>query len=321
MTPKQAAPVVVLYGPTASGKSGLALTLAERLDGVVINADSLQVYAELEILTARPGRDALSRAPHRLYGVLPAAAAGSAAWWRTAALGEIRAALAQGKRAIVTGGTGLYLGALIEGLSPAPPADAEARAAATALYEKIGGEAFLEVLTSRDPIAAARLMPGDRQRLIRAMEVVEASGIPLSQWQAQPRERGHDLSFSLIGLTPPRLALYAAIDARFARMMEQGALDEATEFDRLNLSPTLPANKALGLPSLRRYLHGEIALDEAVREACQATRNYAKRQMTWFRHQLPENDPNRHTHISHARFSELSERNMSEIISFILQGG
>jgi tRNA dimethylallyltransferase len=321
VTPKQAAPVVVLYGPTASGKSGLALTLAERLDGVVINADSLQVYAELEILTARPGRDALSRAPHRLYGVLPAAAAGSAAWWRTAALGEIRAALAQGKRAIVTGGTGLYLGALIEGLSPAPPADAEARAAATALYEKIGGEAFLEVLTSRDPIAAARLMPGDRQRLIRAMEVVEASGIPLSQWQAQPRERGHDLSFSLIGLTPPRLALYAAIDARFARMMEQGALDEATEFDRLNLSPTLPANKALGLPSLRRYLHGEIALDEAVREACQATRNYAKRQMTWFRHQLPENDPNRHTHISHARFSELSERNMSEIISFILQGG
>jgi tRNA dimethylallyltransferase len=324
VTPKQAAPVVVLYGPTASGKSALARTLAERLDGIVVNADSLQVYAELEILTARPGRDALSRAPHRLYGVLPAAAAGSAAWWRAAALAEIRAALAQGKRAIVTGGTGLYLGALIDGLSPAPPADTEARAAATALYEKIGGEAFLEALAARDPAAAARLMPGDRQRLIRAMEVVEASGIPLSQWQAQPRERGHDLNFSLIGLTPPRLALYAAIDARFARMMEQGALDEAAEFDRLNLAPALPVNKALGLPSLRRYLHGEIALDEAVREACQATRNYAKRQMTWFRHQLPEtpeNDPNRHTHISHARFSEFSERNLPEIISFILQGG
>jgi tRNA dimethylallyltransferase len=245
-------PVVIVYGPTASGKSVLALRLAESLDGVVINADSLQLYAELQILTARPGPDMLARAPHRLYGVLPAARAGSVAWWRDATLGEISAARAAGSRAIVTGGTGMYLTALIEGLSPVPPADEAARALATSLYAELGGEAFRAVLADRDPVLAARLKPGDRQRLIRAWEVAETTGVPLSDWQARPRERGHDLDFTLIGLDPPRALLYATIDRRFESMLANGALDEAARFAALGLPESLPANKALGLPELRR---------------------------------------------------------------------
>ena len=312
--------VLVLYGPTASGKSGAALTLAERLDGTIINADSLQVYAELRILTARPDAAAEARAPHRLYGVLPAATAASAAWWRQQALSEIAAAHAAGRRAILVGGTGLYIKALIEGLSPVPPADEAARARATALYETLGGVAFRDALRSRDPILAERLMAGDRQRLVRAWEVVEATGTPLSAWQALPRDPGHRLRFALIGLLPERSSLYARIDRRFRAMLDAGALAEAHDFAALGVSTALPANKALGLPELRRHLAGEISLDAAVTAAQQATRNYAKRQMTWFRHQLPPREA-APRHVSHAQVAELSERIMPEIISFILQTG
>ncbi len=312
--------VIVIYGPTASGKSAAALALAERLDGVVINADSLQVYAELRILTARPDAAAEARAPHRLYGILPAAEAGSAAWWRAEALREIDAAHAAGKRAIVTGGTGLYIKALIDGLSPTPAADPEARARATALYDALGGAAFRDALAARDPAIAARLMAGDRQRLIRAWEVAEATGIPLSAWQAAPREPGHRLRFSLIGLSPPRADLYARIDRRFQEMLDRGALDEARAFDRLGLPLSLPANKALGLPELRRHIAGEIDLEMAATLARQATRNYAKRQATWFRHQMNMGEGNA-GHVSHARIAELSERNLPEIMSFILRSG
>ncbi len=317
----QTGAVAVLYGPTASGKSDLAVALAERLDGVVINADSLQVYAELRILTARPDEDVLARAPHRLFGVQPAAEASSAAWWRDAALAEIGAAHAGGKHPILVGGTGLYLKTLMEGLSPVPTANVEARAKATALYAEIGGDAFRTVLAARDPVIAARLMAGDRQRLIRAWEVVEATGTPLSEWQALPKDPGHELEFRLIGLVPPRDALYARIDRRFAAMLERGALDEAARFDALNLSPALPANKALGLPELRRHLKGEIDLAEAVRAASQASRNYAKRQMTWFRGQLPAGKESLILHVTHAQFAELSERNLAEIMPFILPTG
>jgi tRNA dimethylallyltransferase len=254
-----APPVIILYGPTAGGKSAAALALAERLDGTILNADSLQVYAELRILTARPDEAAEARAPHRLYGVLPAAEAGSAAWWRGEALKEIEAAYESGRRPILTGGTGLYLKALIDGLSPIPAADPEARARATALYAELGGVAFRDALGARDPAIAARLMPGDRQRLIRAWEVVEATDIPLSEWQAMPRDRGHSLRFTLIGVLPPRAELYARIDRRFRQMLDAGALDEARAFDQLNLPPALPANKALGLPELRRHLAREIS--------------------------------------------------------------
>jgi tRNA dimethylallyltransferase len=317
----QTGAVAVLYGPTASGKSDLAIALAERLNGVVINADSLQVYAELQVLTARPDAAALARAPHRLFGVLPAAEAGSATWWRDAALAEIAAAHAAGQYPILAGGTGLYLKTLMEGLSPVPTADPQARAHATALYEKIGGTAFRAALAERDPVIAARLEPGDRQRLIRAWEVVETTGTPLSDWQALPKDPGHRLDFDLIGLMPPRDALYERIDRRFAAMLDQGALDEARRFDALGLSPALPANKALGLPELRRHLKGEIDLAEATRLGRQASRNYAKRQTTWFRHQLPADKKSAKTHIRHVSFGELSERNLPEIIPFILPAG
>jgi tRNA dimethylallyltransferase len=313
--------VAVLYGPTASGKSDLALALAERLDGVVINADSLQVYAELEILTARPDAAATARATHRLFGVLPAAQACSAAWWRDAALAEIGAAHAAGRFPILVGGTGLYLKALIEGLSPVPSADPEARAKATVLYDELGGDAFRTTLARRDPVIAARLKSGDRQRLIRAWEVVEATGTPLSAWQALPKVPGHTLDFGLIGLMPARDRLYARIEARFDAMLDRGALSEAARFDALGLPPALPANKALGLPELRRHLNGEIDLAEATRLAKQMSRNYAKRQVTWFRHQMPNCEKNEAGHIRHAEFEELSERNLTEIIPIILPAG
>jgi tRNA dimethylallyltransferase len=314
-------PVIVVYGPTASGKSDLALSLAERLDGVVINADALQVYAELRILTARPGPQADARAPHRLYGVLPAAVAGSAAWWREAALAEIAAAHATGKRAILAGGTGLYINALIDGLSPVPAADEAARAKATALYVELGGEAFRAELARRDPEAAARLKSGDRQRLIRAWEVAEATGRPLSDWQKLPREKGHDLTFRLVGLLPPREALYARIDRRFEVMLAAGALEEARAFDALGLPSSLPVNKALGLPELRRHLQGEIELEEATRTAQQASRNYAKRQTTWFRHQLPGDREVLVLHGCDAKTGEHSESFFAEIMPFILRAG
>jgi tRNA dimethylallyltransferase len=317
----QTGAVAVLYGPTASGKSDLAVALAERLNGVVINADSLQVYAELQILTARPDGDALARAPHRLFGVLPAAEAGSAAWWRDAALAEIVAAHAAGQYPILVGGTGLYLKTLMEGLSPVPTADPQARAKATALYGEIGGAAFRAALAERDPVIAARLEPGDRQRLIRAWEVVETTGTPLSEWQALPKDPGHSLAFNLIGLMPPRDALYERIDRRFTAMLDRGALNEAARFDALGLSPALPANKALGLPELRRHLKGEFDLGEAARLARQASRNYAKRQTTWFRHQLPTDKKSPGSHVRHAAFGELSERNLPEIMPFILPAG
>lgn len=313
--------VAVIYGPTASGKSDVAVALAEQLNGIVINADSLQVYAELSILTARPDEAAMARAPHRLFGVLPAMQACSAAWWRDAALAEIGAAHTAGKFPILVGGTGLYLKTLIEGLSPVPTADPEARAKATALYEALGGDAFRSRLAERDPVIAERLKPGDRQRLIRAWEVMEATGIPLSQWQALPKAPGHSLDFSLIGLMPPRDRLYARIDARFLTMLERGALAEAARFEALGLPASLPANKALGLPELRRHLEGEIDLAEATRSAQRMSRNYAKRQVTWFRHQMPCDKKSGGRHIRHAEFEELSERNLAEIIPIILPAG
>jgi tRNA dimethylallyltransferase len=320
-TSPDTSPVIVLYGPTASGKSALAVTLAERLGAVVINADSLQVYAELRILTARPEPAALARAPHLLYGVLPAATPGSAAWWRDAALAEIKTAHEAGLRAIVTGGTGLYLKVLMEGLSPLPTADLEARSRATELYEELGGEKFRAALMARDPSAAARLAPGDRQRLIRAWEVLDSTGTALSDWQALPRDPGHDLNFKSIGLMPPREELYLRINRRFDLMIDQGALEEAAAFAALGLPEALPANKALGLPELRRHLAGEISLFQAGQLARQVSRNYAKRQVTWFRHQMGCKSESSQPQAEELIVEEFSERNLSTIISFILSAG
>jgi tRNA dimethylallyltransferase len=277
--------VLVIAGPTASGKSGLAVALAERLDGAVINADALQVYRELEILTARPAPAERARAPHHLYGVLAADEPCSAARWCALAL-ETIASVAP-RLPIVVGGTGLYLRALLRGLAPLPAVPAAVRAAAEARRAALGPAAFHREVAARDPVTAARLPVGDRQRLIRAWEIFEATGRPWSAWLAapdQPPPAG--LDFAVMVVAPPRAALYGAIDRRLADMVARGALDEVRAV--MALDPALPIHKALGLRELARHVRGEVPLDEAVAAAQQATRHYAKRQMTWLRHQLPE---------------------------------
>ncbi|MBI3516946.1 MAG: tRNA (adenosine(37)-N6)-dimethylallyltransferase MiaA, partial [Proteobacteria bacterium] len=257
-------PVLVIAGPTASGKSGLALALAERLDGALINADAMQVYRELRILTARPTQADLARAPHHLYGVLDAADACSAARWRALALEAIAAAAP--RRPIVVGGTGLYLRALLRGLTPLPPVPAAVREAATARRRALGAEAFHREVAARDPVMAAKLPVGDRQRLIRAWEIFEATGRPWSAWLARPTEAPPSgLNFAVLALAPPRDALYRAIDARLVRMVDDGALDEVRAV--MELDPALPIHKALGVRELARHLRGELAREAAVAAA------------------------------------------------------
>ncbi len=279
--------VLVVGGPTASGKSGLALELARRLGGVVINADSMQVYRELSVLTARPGPEALKAVPHRLYGVLPACEACSVARWLGMALEDIAASHRAGALPVVVGGTGLYLRALMLGLSELPEIPPGIRAAARDRLEAIGPAALHAELALRDSATAARLKPGDRQRIVRAWEVLEATGRTLSDWQ-----RGDSgtpppgLNFSTIVLAPPRAALYDSCDRRFDAMIAAGGLEEARALEALNLASALPALKALGVPELRRHLAGELGLEAAAALARQSTRRYAKRQVTWFRHQV-----------------------------------
>lgn len=278
-------PVIVIAGPTASGKSALALELAVALGGTIINADSQQTYRDLRILSARPDAAALARAPHRLYGHLDAAERGSVGGWRALALDEIAAAHRAGRLPIVVGGTGLYLRALQHGLASIPPIPAAIRAEAAALYRHLGGAAFRDRLSALDPLAAASLPAGDRQRLMRAFEVVRATGVPLAGWQARGAAAAPYRFFTLL-LMPPRQALYAACEARFRAMIGEGALDEAAALAARGLDPELPAMKGVGIPELLRHLHGGISLDEAIAQAIRATRRYAKRQETWFRHQM-----------------------------------
>jgi tRNA dimethylallyltransferase len=277
--------VIIIAGPTASGKSVLAMALAEHHRGTVINADALQCYRDLRILTARPGAADEARAPHRLYGFLDAAARGSAASWRGSALGEIAASLTEGRLPILVGGTGLYLRALREGLADVPDIPMEIREEAVALFARLGGDAFRAELTRLDPVSAERFPPGDKTRLTRAYEVARATGKPIGVWQSYSAKPA-PYRFATILLAPPRAALYAACDARFAAMIDNGGLNEAAALLGGNLSPDLPVMKAVGLPELFRHLRGDIPLEAAIAAAQQATRRYAKRQMTWFRHQL-----------------------------------
>lgn len=288
MTAPASPPALVIAGPTASGKSGLALAVAEEFGGTVINADSMQVYDVLRVLTARPAPADESRAPHRLYGVLPPAQACSAALWRDMAAAEVAAAWAAGRLPIVVGGTGLYLRALQQGLSPIPEIPDAIRQAARAGLAELGNARFHALLAERDPVMAARLAPGNSQRLVRALEVLEATGRSLADWQAEPAEGGITARWLTVALLPPRDTLNAACDGRFRRMVEDGALDEVRALMALGLDPALPAMKALGVPELIACLRGTSGLDDAIAAAQRATRAYAKRQLTWFRHQLPQ---------------------------------
>ncbi|WP_308013044.1 tRNA (adenosine(37)-N6)-dimethylallyltransferase MiaA [Inquilinus sp. Marseille-Q2685] len=320
MTASDTPAVIVVGGPTASGKSALALDLAEALDGVVINADSMQVYAELAILTARPGPADLARAPHRLYGVLPAATRCSAAAWCDMALAEIGLAQKAGRRPIVVGGPGLSRRALTDGWSPTPPVPEEIRRATVELHESLGGEAFHAELMRWDPKMARRLAPGDTQRLIRAWEVMVATNRSLADWQ---QEAGAGpppgMVFDWIVLAPPRDALYAACNGRFRAMVAAGALEEARALLALDLDPELPAMKAVGVPELAAHLRGETDLETAIARAQQATRNLAKRQTTWFRHQIPV--AGARVQRSHVARAQYSEKIASETLSFLRNSG
>jgi len=265
----------------------MAIDVAREFDGTVINADSMQVYRELDLLTARPMAEDLSLAEHRLYGVQAAAEPCSVGRWLRMATVEIEDAWTRGRLPVAVGGTGMYLKALMEGLAPIPDVPVEARTQATELYERLGGEAFARVLARFDEQAAARIPPGDRQRLIRAYEVLVATGRTLSEWQAgHPASPPLAADFAVIAVTPERADLYAAVDARFQEMMAAGALDEARALLALRLDPELPAMKAIGVKELARHLSGEVDLQTAVDDAARATRNFAKRQLTWMRNQL-----------------------------------
>ena len=280
---------VLIAGPTASGKSALALALAEASGGIVINTDSMQVYRELRVLTARPTSDEEARAPHRLYGYCDAAVNCSAGSWVADAAVALNEARTAGKLPIFIGGTGLYFKALTRGLSAVPPIPAEVRDDVRARMERDGVEALLAELMRRDPVSAEKLKPRDSARVARALEVIEATGRALPDWHREnlPPLLEPD-GVQAIFLAPDRKDVYARIDARFETMLENGALEEVAALAARKLDPMLPAMKAHGVPALVRYLEGEITRDRAVEIGQLDTRHYAKRQFTWFRHQLPE---------------------------------
>ena len=280
---------VLIAGPTASGKSALALELALRAGGVVINADSMQVYRDLRIITARPTLDEEARVPHRLYGHVDAAVNFSAGAWVSDATKLLDQVRAEGRVAIFIGGTGLYFKALTAGLSVVPPIPAEVREDVRTRLERNGVEALHAELARRDPRAAERLNLRDRTRIARALEVVEATGRSLLDWhhEGQPPLLPKD-SFRAVFLAPERDELYARIDARFDAMIGAGALNEVEKLAARGLDPLLPAMKAHGVPALIRHLRGELSLEQAATIGRADTRHYAKRQFTWFRHQLPE---------------------------------
>lgn len=276
--------VAFIAGPTASGKSGAALALAQAVDGEIINADAMQVYSDLRIVTARPSPEEESIVPHHLYGVLGAGEACSAGRWARMAADLITDIRARETRAIVVGGTGLYFRALAEGLSPIPETPSEIREAAMVRREALGAAAFREEVLSRDP-AMEHLAENDAQRLQRAWEVFEATGKPLSYYQSLPREPLINGPVQKAVIELPREELYARCDERAAQMLEEGAVEEVRELLLLDLDPSLPVMKALGVPEIAGLIRGEYSPDEALAMLQQNTRRFAKRQSTWFRNQ------------------------------------
>jgi len=276
--------VTVLTGPTAGGKSALALALARRVGGVIINADASQLYECLRVLTARPGAADESMVPHRLYGVLAGDDVCSAARWAELAKAEIAAARAAGLHPILVGGTGLYLAALVQGLAPVPVIDADVRAAVRALPT----DAARAALEREDPASAARLMPADRQRTARALEVVRSTGQPLAHWQQQRSGGIGEAAVQGLVVDRPRAELHARAETRLRAMLADGALDEVARLLALRLSADAPVMKALAVPQLAAHLAGTCTLAEAMAQALFATRQYQKRQSTWARGQVPD---------------------------------
>lgn len=280
--------IIFIAGPTASGKSGLAVKLAHNLNGEIVNADALQVYKDLSILSARPTLEEQGATPHHLYGYLDGAQPCSAGIWSRKAGQVIEDILARKKTAIVVGGTGLYFRALIDGLSPIPEVSQHARDAAAARLEEIGQDKFYQEVTTIDP-PMARLAPADRQRLLRAWEVHNETGLALSHYQNMPRQPVlHHTIATKIVLLPMREKLYTQCNNRFLAMLEAGGLEEARTLLNRQLPDTLPVLKALGVAELIAHLQGTLTLPEAITLAQRNTRRFAKRQMTWFRGQASD---------------------------------
>jgi tRNA dimethylallyltransferase len=280
---------VLIAGPTASGKSALALDLAERFAGIVINTDSMQVYRDLRIITARPGAAEAARAPHLLYGHVDAAENYSVGRFLGDAAGALAEARRQGRLPFFVGGSGLYFKALTRGLAAIPQVPAEVRAAVRARLNEEGSPVLHAELARRDPATAARLRPADRIRIGRALEVLEATGRAISDWHRDGLPPPlNACRIAKVFLAPDRATLYRRIDARFDAMLAAGALDEVRALTERHLDPLLPAMKAHGAPWLVRHLAGELTLAAAAEGAKSDTRHYAKRQFTWFRNQLPD---------------------------------
>ena len=280
--------MIVIAGPTACGKSALALILAQQIGGVIVNADSAQIYRDLRVLSAAPTDEDLRQAEHRLYGVQDGALPCSAADWAAIAAREIADIQASGRAPVLVGGTGLYLHTLLEGIAPVPAIDPDIRARVRAAPVE-ENRAKLEAL---DFNAAARIKPGDTARINRALEVIVSTGRTLSEWQRE-RKGGiaREVELQPIVLLPPRKWLYARCDERFGHMIDEGAVAEVEALLARKLNPNLPVMRAIGVSELTSYLRGDVSLDEAVAMGQQATRRYAKRQYTWFAHQPPPDWP------------------------------
>ena len=300
---------VLIAGPTASGKSELGLSIADAMDGVIINADSMQVYDALPMLTARPGVEDIKRAPHKLYGFVPPDMHYSVGHW----LGDVKKAIeevrAAGKLPIILGGTGLYFSGLLHGLSPIPDISDDVRAYWRAEALRLEGDGLHKILAKRDPEMALRLEAGDRQRITRALEVLDDTGQSLAEWQKIPGTPLLDFGdVAALVVAPERTELYARCDARFDWMMENGVLDEVRALLDLELDPGLPVMRALGVRDLAAHIGGNLAIDDAVSAAKMQTRRYAKRQLTWLRRNMITWNSIETKHM---------ERNLPKILSFI----
>lgn len=306
---KDALAPILIAGPTASGKSALALAIAEHVGGMIINADSMQVYRELRILSARPAAEVEARVPHALYGFVPAAEAYSAGRFAQDAAAAIANARNQGRRPIIVGGTGLYFKALLDGLSPVPRIEPAIRTHWRGLAERRGAVELHHELAIRDPVMAARLAPGDTQRIVRALEVLEATGSSLAEWQKRNDPPVIDAAKAVrLRLTVDRARLQARAEGRFDEMLKTGAIEEARAIRDLRLDPGLPAMRAIGLRPLLAMLEGALSLAEAAAAAKLETRQYIKRQETWLRGHM----------ISWKFISEKDmECNLREIFAFI----
>ncbi len=301
---------IMICGPTAAGKSAAALVIAEQTGGTVINADSMQVYSDLRVVTARPNAHHEARAPHRLYGIVDGGERASVASWLGLAIEAVNQVRMAGSLPIIVGGTGMYLQAARYGIAPIPEVPVEIHQACLDELAARGGAAFREELSKVDEETASRLSKGDSQRLVRAMGVVRATGRPISAWQSDPNQGALAGEVVAISVMPPRADTYARIDRRFAQMMEEGAVEEVEALAERGLDPSLPVMKAIGVREILAMQAGEISRARAIELASRDSRHYAKRQMTWIRN-------NYHAQIT--TNEKLSTRFVKEIFSILLK--